>query len=76
MIFIGQNLGAGQTDRIHRGMRECLLIVLVNLCVIRAALQFLAVPHSYSIRTVAAAYPITWGLTALRMAVYYIQIRF
>lgn len=143
MTFSGQNLGAGQTDRIRRGTRACLLIslamtaalsvlsllfgetlfrlfnreasvialgrqiiavtfpfyvlypvhqilgdslrglgktrvptliVLVNLCVIRTALLFLTVPLTRSIKTVAAAYPVTWGLTALCMCVYYLSI--
>ena len=48
-----------------------MLIVLVDLCLIRSALLFWIVPHTRSIQSVAAAYPITWGLTALGMCVYY-----
>ncbi|MBR6839587.1 MAG: MATE family efflux transporter [Oscillospiraceae bacterium] len=48
-----------------------MLIVLLNLCLIRSALLFWIVPHTRSIQSVAAAYPVTWGLTALGMCVYY-----
>ena len=44
---------------------------LLNLCLIRSALLFWIVPHTRSIQSVAAAYPVTWGLTALGMCVYY-----
>ena len=57
-----------------RGMGKTkipMLIVLANLCLIRTLLLFLAVPYFQSIRTVAAAYPVTWSLTALCMCVYY-----
>ena len=49
-----------------------MLIVLVNLCLIRTALLFVTVPHYRSIRAVAAAYPVTWGLTAMCMCAYYL----
>ena len=48
-----------------------MLIVLLNLCLIRSALLFWIVPHTRSIQSVVAAYPVTWGLTALGMCVYY-----
>ena len=48
-----------------------MLIVLVNLCLIRSAFLFWIVPRTRSIESVAAAYPITWGLTALGMCTYY-----
>ena len=49
-----------------------MLIVLVNLCLIRTGLLFMTVPHFRSIRAVAAAYPVTWGLTAVCMCAYYL----
>ncbi len=52
-----------------------MLIVLVNLCLIRTALLFLTVPRFHSIRTVAAVYPVTWGLTAVCMLAYYLMLR-
>ena len=64
--ILGDSLrGLGKT-------RMPMLIVLVNLCLIRTVLLFLTVPLTRSIRAVAAAYPITWGLTALGMCVYYL----
>ena len=50
-----------------------MLILLVNLCLIRSALLFLTVPHIRSIESVAAVYPITWGLTALGMGICYLS---
>ena len=41
---------------------------------IRAALLFVTVPLTRSIKTVAAAYPVTWGLTALCMCAYYLSV--
>ena len=37
-------------------------------------LLFVTVPLTRSIKTVAAAYPVTWGLTALCMCVYYLSV--
>ena len=39
-----------------------------------APLLFVTVPLTRSIKTVAAAYPVTWGLTALCMCVYYLSV--
>ena len=60
-----------------RGMGKTkipMLIILVNLCLIRTAFLFLTVPRFRSIRMVAAAYPITWGLSAFCMCLYYRKI--
>ncbi len=46
-------------------------IILLNICIIRTALLFLVVPQFHDIRSVAAVYPITWGLTAICMMVYH-----
>ena len=40
---------------------------------IRFPLLFLAFPHIRSIESVAAVYPITWGLTALGMGICYLS---
>ena len=37
-------------------------------------LLFPAAPLTRSIKTVAAAYPVTWGLTALGMCAYYLSV--
>ena len=66
--ILGDSLrGIGKT-------RIPMLIILINLCLIRTGLLFAVVPRFRSIRAVAAAYPITWGLTALCMCVYYLSI--
>lgn len=46
-------------------------IILLNICIIRTALLFLVAPQFNDIRSVAAVYPITWGLTAVCMVIYY-----
>ena len=50
-----------------------ILIILINICIIRTALLFFIVPRWQNIRGVAAAYPITWALTAVCMLVYYLR---
>ena len=50
-----------------------MLIILINICVIRTALLFLIVPRVQDIRGVAAAYPVTWALTAICMLIYYLH---
>ena len=48
-----------------------MVIILVNICLIRTVLLYIIVPAWPSVRTVAAAYPVTWALTSACMAVYY-----
>ena len=48
-----------------------MIIILVNICLIRTVLLFLIVPRIPSVRSVAAAYPVTWALTAVCMLIYY-----
>ena len=50
-----------------------MLIILINICIIRTALLFLIVPRVRDIRGVAAAYPVTWALTAICMVIYYLH---
>jgi len=50
-----------------------MLIIMANICVIRTILLFLIVPRVQDIRGVAVAYPITWALTSICMAVYYFR---
>ena len=47
------------------------MIILLNITVIRSILLMLLVPAHPDVRTVALTYPITWGLTALEMVLYY-----
>lgn len=53
--------------------RAPMLIILVNICLIRTALLYVIVPRFPSVRTVAAAYPITWALTSVCMTVCYLN---
>lgn len=50
-----------------------MLIILINICIIRTALLSFIVPRWQDIRGVAAAYPITWALTAVCMLLYYLR---
>ena len=51
--------------------RMPMIIILTNICLIRTVLLAIIVPKSPSVRTVAAAYPITGALTSACMSVYY-----
>lgn len=58
-----------------RGMGKVsqpMVIVLINICIIRTILLFIIVPLYPTIRGVAMTYPMTWGLTSICMAVYYL----
>lgn len=67
---LGDSLrGCGQT-------RQPMYIILINICVIRTILLFSIVPRIGDVRGVAAAYPVTWALTAVCMAVYYCRYHF
>lgn len=47
-------------------------IIMFNLCIIRTALLFILVPRFQTIQSVAVTYPVTWALTSLCMAAYYL----
>ncbi|MBQ8975156.1 MAG: hypothetical protein IJ072_05470, partial [Oscillospiraceae bacterium] len=49
-----------------------MIIILINICLIRTALLFVIVPRMPDVRGVAAAYPVTWALTAVCMLIYYL----
>ena len=53
--------------------RVPMLIVLINLCLIRTLLLFIVVPRIPGLSGVAACYPVTWTLTSVCMAIYYIR---
>ncbi len=52
-------------------VKQPMLIIMINICVIRTILLFLIVPHFSDVRGVAVTYPITWTLTAICMFIYY-----
>ena len=47
------------------------VIILLNITLIRSILLMLLVPAYPDVKTVAWTYPITWGLTAVEMVLYY-----
>ena len=64
LIFVGNMIDSAASAAIGAS-------TMLITCLIRSALLFWIVPHTRSIQSVAAVYPITWGLTALGMCVYY-----
>lgn len=65
--ILGDSLrGAGK-------VKEPMLIIMVNICIVRTCLLFLIVPMVKDVRGVAVTYPVTWFLTAVCMIVYYIK---
>lgn len=54
-------------------IKEPMIIIMVNICIIRTILLFIIVPRVMDIRGVAITYPITWILTSACMAAYYLQ---
>ena len=47
------------------------VIILLNITIIRSLLLAVLVPRFPDVRTVALTYPVTWGLTAAEMLIYY-----
>ena len=56
-------------------VREPMLIVLINMCVIRTIILFTVSPLIPDVRGVAMTYPVTWALTAICMTIYYFSFR-
>lgn len=54
-------------------IKEPMIIIMVNICIIRTFLLFIIVPRVMDIRGVAVTYPITWILTSACMAAYYLR---
>jgi putative MATE family efflux protein len=52
-----------------------MVIILSNICILRTVLLFVIMSMWQDIRGIAAAYPITWGITALCMSAYYVKGR-
>lgn len=48
-----------------------MIIILSNICILRTVLLFVIMGQWHDIRGIAVTYPITWGMTALSMALYY-----
>ena len=53
-------------------VKQPMLIVILNICIVRTLLLWVLVPRTGSLQGVAVTYPITWVLTALCMTGYYI----
>lgn len=53
-------------------VKQPMLIVMTNICIIRTLLLCVLVPRTGSLQGVAVTYPVTWALTALCMTGYYI----
>ena len=61
-----------------RGMGDTLIptiITAVGICLARVLWVFALVPRWHTIQTVVISYPITWALTSLAFAVYYLRFR-
>ena len=61
-----------------RGMGDTLvptIITAVGICFARILWVFALVPQWHTIRTVIMSYPVTWCLTSLAFAVYYLRFR-
>ena len=46
-------------------------IILTNICIVRTLLLFVIMSFYHDVRGIALTYPITWGLTAVCMCLYY-----
>lgn len=53
-------------------VKQPMLIVMLNICIIRTLLLWVLVPCTGSLQGVAVTYPITWALTAVCMMGYYV----
>lgn len=54
-------------------VKQPMWIVMFNICVARTVLLYLLVPYTGKLQSVAAVYPVTWALTSLCMAVYFVN---
>lgn len=72
--FVGQNTGAGRTDRIAQGMRVALGIAMSSAVVIAAGVWLLAEPMIALFVTHGAAEVLEKGITALRITVLFLPI--
>ncbi len=60
-----------------RGAEKALppmLIILFGICILRTVLLFTIMPRWHDIRGIAVTYPITWGMTAVGMMIYYARM--
>lgn len=51
-----------------------MIIILFGICILRTVLLFTIMPRWHDIRGIAVTYPITWGVTALCMMIYYARM--
>ncbi len=52
-----------------------MIIILMNICVVRTILLYYLTSRWHEIEAVAVTYPVTWGLTALFLTVYWFAAR-
>lgn len=50
-----------------------MMITVFGVCMLRIVWLFTAVPHSNTMQTVIASYPITWTITSLMFWIYYLS---
>ncbi len=51
-----------------------MIIILFGICILRTVLLFTIMPRWHDIRGIAVTYPITWGMTAVCMMIYYARM--
>lgn len=51
-----------------------MIIILFGICILRTVLLFAIMPRWHDIRGIAVTYPITWGMTAVGMMIYYARM--
>lgn len=54
---------------------QSMVIIIVNLCLIRIAVLAYLVKEVMTIQSVAAVYPITWGLAMMSFVLYYYYLK-
>lgn len=60
-----------------RGMGKALppmVITLISFCAIRIVLLFIVLTKWYDVRGIAITYPITWGIAAVLLGIYWIKV--
>lgn len=62
----------GDSVRGMGNVKQPMLIILMNICIIRTILLFTVTPVFPGVKGVAACYPVTWALTAICMSILYI----
>ena len=74
VVFVFVEIFAGSL----RGMGETLIPMIITFsgtCLLRIIWLLTVVPRWHAIETIEASYPITWGITAAMLTIYYLQHR-